>query len=137
MVAGSAAEVVTRLVRATNDHDLDALVSCFAQEYVNETPAHPSRSFAGREQVKRNWEQIFAFVPDLRAEVTASAYDGNTAWTEWSMRGTRPDGSAHQMTGVIVFGVDAGTIRWARFFLEPVDEATGTIDDAVREQVVR
>ncbi len=136
-MAGSAAEVVTRLVRATNEHDLDALVSCFAEEYVNETPTHPSRGFAGREQVKRNWEQIFAFVPDLRAEVTASAYDGSTAWTEWSMQGTRPDGSAHRMAGVIVFGLDEGTIRWARFYLEPVDEATGTVDDAVREQVVR
>ena len=43
---------------------------------------------------------------------------------------------AHQMRGVIVFGVRDGVARWARFYLEPVDEDAGTVDDAVREQVV-
>jgi hypothetical protein len=65
--------MVDRLVQATNDHDLGALVACFAQEYASETPAHPARGFRGRGQVRRNWEQIFSFVPDLRAEVTRSA----------------------------------------------------------------
>ena len=61
--------MVERLVRATNDHDVDALAACFAEDYENETPVHPARGFRGREQVRRNWEQIFAFVPDVRAEV--------------------------------------------------------------------
>jgi hypothetical protein len=30
--------MLERLVRATNDHDLDALTSCFALDYRNETP---------------------------------------------------------------------------------------------------
>ena len=46
---------VARLQQATNAHDLEAIVACFAEDYVNETPVHPSRSFAGREQVRRNW----------------------------------------------------------------------------------
>jgi hypothetical protein len=41
------------------------------------------------------------------------------------------------MCGVIVFGVGEGTIRWARFYLEPVDDSGATADDAIREQVVR
>lgn len=132
-----AAEMVDRLVRATNAHDLERLVACFAEDYVNETPAHPARGFAGREQVRRNWEQIFGFMPDLRAEVVARAVDGNTVWTEWRMEGTRRDGSAQMMVGVIVFEVAEGTARRARFFLEPVDAGAGTVDDAVRAQVVR
>lgn len=52
-----------RLQEATNAHDLDALVACFAPDYRNETPAHPSRSFQGNEQVRANWRQIFEFVP--------------------------------------------------------------------------
>ncbi len=127
--------MVDRLVRATNDHDLDALAACFAEDYENETPVHPARSFRGRAQVRRNWEQIFSFVPDVRVEVTASAIDGETAWTEWHMAGTRRDGAAHQMRGVVVFGVRDGVAHWARFYLEPVDSGTGTVDDAVREQV--
>ncbi len=129
--------MVDRLVQATNDHDLDALAECFAEDYANETPVHPSRSFSGRAQVRQNWEQIFAFVPDLRAEVTSSTIAGETAWTEWEMTGTRRDGTVHQMRGVIVFGVRAGVAQWARFYLEPVDSATGTVSDAVREQVAR
>jgi len=33
--------------------------------------------------------------------------------------------------------VSDDTIRWARFYLEPVDESDTTVDDAIREQVVR
>ena len=128
-------EVVERLCRATNDHDLGAVVACFAPGYRNETPAHPGRGFTGREQVRRNWEQIFAAVPDLTAEVLRSAVDGHTAWTEWEHRGTRLDGSSHLMRGVVIFGVAGGRAEWARFYLEPVaDDALG-VDAAVRRQV--
>jgi uncharacterized protein (TIGR02246 family) len=129
--------MVERLVRATNDHDVDGVAACFAEDYENVTPVHPARSFRGREQVRRNWEQIFAFVPDVHAEVRRSAVDGDTAWTEWEMTGTRRDGSAHQMRGVVMFGVRDGVAAWARFYLEPVDAGSETVDDAVREQVAR
>ena len=129
--------VIDRLVLATNQHDLEAMVECFSEDYENETPAHPARGFRGRAQVRRNWEQIFAFVPDIHVEVVRSAVDANTTWTEWEMRGTRRDGKSHWMRGVIVFGVDDDAIRWARFYLEPVDESGATVDDAIREQVVR
>lgn len=129
--------MVDRLVRATNDHDADAVSACFAEDYRNETPAHPARGFHGREQVRRNWRQIFAAVPDLRAELLRTAVDGATAWTEWEMTGTRSDGTAHQMRGVVVFGVRDGLAQWGRFYLEPVDASATTIDEAVRRQVVR
>ena len=128
---------VERLVRVTNQHDVDAVTACFAEDYVNETPAHPARGFRGSTQVRRNWEQIFAFVPDIHVEVVRSAVDGGTVWTEWEMRGSRRDGKPHCMRGVIVFGVENDRIQWARFYLEPVDESDATVDDAIREQVVR
>ena len=129
--------MVDRLVQATNDHDLEGVIACFAEDYVNETPVHPGRSFTGRAQVRQNWEQIFAFVPDLAAKVISSTIAGETAWTEWEMTGTRRDGTAHQMRGVIVFGVRDGVAQSARFYLEPVDSGDATVDDAVREQVAR
>src|SRR4249919_1418571 len=93
--------MVDRLEKATNAHDLDALVDCFAADYRNETPAHPARGFTGREQVRRNWQQIFAAVPDLHAALLGSAVEGDTVWTEWEMSGTKRDGNAHLMRGVI------------------------------------
>ena len=129
--------LIHRLLRSINDHDLGALVACFAADYENQTPAHPARGFRGHAQVRRNWEQIFAFVPDLRAEVTRSAVAGQVIWTEWEMTGTRRDGSAHCMRGVVILGVGDGVAQWARFYLEPVELGDTTVDDAVREQVVR
>ncbi|MDP9226828.1 MAG: nuclear transport factor 2 family protein, partial [Actinomycetota bacterium] len=97
--------MVERLCRATNDHDLGALTDCFAPDYRNETPVHPGRGFHGRDQVRRNWEQIFAAVPDLTTTVRWIAEKGSV-WSEWEMRGTRRDGSPHLMAGVVIFGVE-------------------------------
>ena len=129
------AAMIDRLVDATNRHDLDALVDCFADDYRNETPAHPARDFAGREQVRRNWQQIFGAVPNVSARVLRRSVDGNTVWSEWEMGGTRRDGSPHLMRGVILFTVANGRASLARFYLEPVESGGGNVDDAVRRVV--
>src|SRR6185312_13584739 len=85
-LGGGPAAMVQRLSQATNDHDLDAVAGCFTAGYRNETPAHPERSFVGRAQVRKNWAQIFAAVPDLRADVLRCAEDGDTVWSEWEHR---------------------------------------------------
>ena len=126
---------VNRLVRATNDHDLDAIAACFAPDYVNETPAHPGRGFQGRDQVRRNWEQIFAHVPDLHASIVRRATSGDTVWSEWEMRGTRRDGAAHLMRGVVLFEVRDRRAASARFYLEPAQDTGETASEAVREVV--
>jgi ketosteroid isomerase-like protein len=127
--------IVTQLEQAVNAHDLDAIVGCFTADYRNETPAHPARGFNGRDQVRRNWEQILAAVPDVAAEVLSATADGDTVWSEWEHRGTRRDGSRHLMRGVIVFGVRGGLAASARFYLEPVEDGGGAIDATVRRQV--
>ena len=124
--AGPAA-LVERLRQATNDHDLDAVVDCFAADYRNETPVHPERGFTGQEQVRRNWEQIFAAIPDVSTDVLRCAVDGDSVWSEWEHRGTRRDGSRHVMRGVVIFGVVDDRAAWARFYLEPVEENAGGV----------
>jgi ketosteroid isomerase-like protein len=131
-----AGELVDRLCAAVNAHDIEGLVACFADGYVNETPVHPERGFTGKAQVRRNWEQIFGGVPDLAAEATWSA-DDRIAWSEWEMRGTRRDGVAHLMRGVVIFGVEGDEAVWARFYLEPVDFASGDVNAAVRATLTR
>lgn len=130
-----AATMLRNLERATNEHDLDRLVDCFADDYRNETPAHPARSFRGREQVRSNWRQIFAAVPDLHAQVLGSTVDGSAVWSEWEMSGTRPDGVAHLMRGVVIFEVDDQRATSARFYLEPVDRSDTDVNAAVRADV--
>ena len=130
-MAPNPADVVERLACATSRHDLEGIVACFAECYVNQTPAHPQRSFAGRDQVRRNWEQILTGVPDITARVLASAVDGDTVWSEWQMTGTRLDGALHEMRGVIIFDVAGELVQAARFYLEPLERESGTVDDAV------
>jgi ketosteroid isomerase-like protein len=132
---GGPAAAVQRLQEAVADRDLEAVVACFSPGYRNETPVHPERGFTGRDQVRQNWTQIFAAIPDIEAEVVRLAVDGNVVWSEWEHRGTRPDGSPHLMRGVIIFGVDDGVIDWARFYLEPVEAGVGGVGEAIRRQV--
>ena len=132
-MASNPADVVERLARATSAHDLEGIVACFAEGYVNETPTHPQRSFAGRDQVRRNWAQILTGVPDITARVLATAVDGDTVWSEWQMSGTRLDGALHEMRGVIIFEVAGELVRAARFYLEPLERESGTVDDAVHQ----
>lgn len=123
--------LLSRLTTATNAHDIDALVGCFSPEYVNDTPAHPSRNFTGSDQVRRNWARLFDSIPDLRAEILQSAVDGSTAWTEWVMVGTRRDGTEHHMRGVMIFTAANGFLASVRFYMEPVEAIGGDIDDAI------
>src|SRR5215469_14415272 len=128
------AALLDRLAAATNAHDIDALEGCFASGYRNETPAHPAQGFTGRGQVRRNWEQIFAVMPDLTATVLRSACDGGAVWSEWEMAGTRPDGAPMRMAGVVIFGVRGGRFSWARFYLEPVQAGGPDVNQAVRQR---
>jgi ketosteroid isomerase-like protein len=132
---GGPVRTVRRLQEAVASRDLELVVACFAPHYRNDTPAHPQRSFTGRDQVRQNWLQIFAAVPDIEAEVTHLAVAGDVVWTEWEHRGTRPDGTRHLMRGVVIFGVEDELIAWARFYLEPVEAGGGGVSQAVRRQV--
>jgi len=125
---GGGAAALERLLRAVNEHDLEGMVACFADDYVNETPVHPLRGFTGNEQVRRNWSQIFAGIPDLCAELPRQILDGDTAWTEWEMSGRRVDGLPFLMRGVVIFRIVDDAIASARFYLEPVEETSGDID---------
>jgi ketosteroid isomerase-like protein len=124
--------VLDRLVRAVNAHDVDALVGCFAAEFVSETPAHPDRNFTGVDQVRRNWSMIFDAVPDLTASVTRWSLEDDVIWAEWEHRGTRRDGAPHDLRGVTIMGAAATGIGWLHFYLEPVARDAMGATEAVR-----
>ena len=97
------AETMDCLLAAMNAHDLDAFVACFAPEYESRQPAHPSRSFCGSDQVRKNWEGVFAGVPDFRAELVMSAVTGDGIEIgEWRWYGTHTDGAPFAMRGSAV-----------------------------------
>ncbi|BCT77759.1 hypothetical protein SCMU_36010 [Sinomonas cyclohexanicum] len=127
---------VRRVFEAISRHDLDAMVACFAEDYLNETPIHPDRGFTGRHQVRKNWSAILASIPDLEPYVVraTTAPDGRV-WVEWGQRGTRRDGVPVHLAGVSIFTIDVDDISAVRFYLEPVEQETGDVDANVAEVV--
>ena len=126
--------VTPRLLAAMNAHDLDAFAACFAPDYRSDQPAHPNRAFRGADQARRNWEGVFAGVPDFSAELLSLAVtDDSVELAEWSWRGTHTDGSPFAMRGVTVFGVQDGRLAWGRLYMEPVEQGGADIDEMVQD----
>jgi ketosteroid isomerase-like protein len=125
--------LVRRMGAAMNDHDIEAFVACFSEDYDSSQPAHPDRAFRGREQVRANWSAVFSGVPDFRAEVGRVDAVGDVVWSEWRWEGTQTDGGRLDMAGVIVLGVKDDRVAWARLYVEPVERAGAGIDAAVRD----
>ena len=127
-------QVTRRLLAAMNAHDLDAFAGCFAADYRSEQPAHPNRAFRGADQARRNWEGVFAGVPDFTAELLALAVaDGGVELAEWRWTGTHGDGSPFAMRGATVFGVEEGRLAWGRLYMEPVEQGGSAIDEMVQD----
>jgi ketosteroid isomerase-like protein len=129
------AEIMNRLLLAMNAHDLDAFVACFAAEYESQQPAHPGRQFQGSDQVRKNWEGVFAGVPDFTAELmlATTTTDEGVEVGEWHWHGTHTDGSSFGMQGVIVAGVEHGQIAWGRLYMEPIEQGGANIDEMVQD----
>jgi ketosteroid isomerase-like protein len=131
--ASPTVDLLERMQRATNDHDLEALASCFHLDFDSTFPAHPERAFSGQAQMRKNWAQIFAAVPDIESHLVRSASNHDTAWAEWEWSGTRRDGVPFAMRGVTIQEVQGGKIAWARLYMEPVQEGGPDAGAAVRQ----
>lgn len=123
---------VERLHEAMNQHDLDAFLECFDENYQSEQPIHPNRGFGGKEQVRKNWSSIFESFPDLTAELLRHTSDEGTAWSEWHWTAT-----GLNMARVIIFGVEADRIVWGRLYMDAIEEGGENIDEAVRSMTDR
>ncbi len=124
-------QVLDDLVEATNAHDLERLVRCFASDYVLTDPAHPARSFTGSAQVERNWRSLFTGIPDLRLEVQNQATTDSGFWLEAAQVGTRRDGTPMRGQMVFIAEVAAGCVMRARVYVVPVEPGGPSVDAVI------
>ena len=124
-------EVIDRLVIAVNAHDFDAAASVVHQNYRSEQPTHPGRAFVGRDQMRANWQAMFAGIPDFHAEVVRSVCDGDTIWSEWHWAGTQDSGQPFEMRGVTLFEIAGDHVVAGRLYLENIEREMVDIDQAV------
>jgi len=118
--------VIERMTEALNQHDLEAFLDCFGEDYRSAQPAHPNRGFGGKEQVRKNWSGMFESFPDFEAELLRATTSDEVLWGEWRWRAT-----GLHMAGVTIMGVEADRISWARLYMEQVEEDGQDIDEAM------
>lgn len=121
-----------RLEHAISHQDLDALTQCFDPDYQSEFPVHLDRAFRGHAQMRKNWTQIFAAVPDIQATLVRAVADGQTVWTEWDWKGTRSDGAPYHMRGVTIQTIPEDRITRVWLYMEPVQAAGPGTGAAIR-----
>ena len=95
---------------AWNSHDLERLMSLFADDCVFEASAGPEshgRRFTGRAQVMIAFADVFDSMPDANwDEARHFVISDDYGMSEWRLTGTLVDG-----TGVDVLGCDLLTMR--------------------------
>ncbi|AOT04261.1 nuclear transport factor 2 family protein [Arthrobacter sp. U41] len=117
--------VAQRWVTSLSAHDLEAAVDCFDAAYVDEAPARRGESVRGQDSVRRNFSMLLSDLPDLAANISRTVADGDDVWMEWSMQGTRRDGTLLEFVGVNIFRVKDGRFRSGRIYTEIVRDAGG------------
>lgn len=96
--------VLEQLCDAFNQHDLDKIMSHFADDCVLEMPrgSHPwgSRS-EGRENVRKALASRFEGLPDVHYGNPQHFVDAgaNTGISKWTLTGTRRDGQRIEVCG--------------------------------------
>jgi ketosteroid isomerase-like protein len=101
--------VLERMLDGFNRHDLDAIMSLFAQDCVFEAPRGPDpwgRRFEGKEAVAEGLGARFTGIPDVSYEGHGDFVSGERGVSEWTLRGTTVDGQ-----GLEVRGCDIWTFR--------------------------
>lgn len=115
MAAGREVTVDTlkRILDAFNRHDLDAIMTFFADDCVLEMPRGPhswGRRFVGRDQVREGLASRFAGLPDVHYGDDTHWVCGTKGVSEWTVTGTTPAGARIEVRGCDHFEFRDGKI---------------------------
>jgi ketosteroid isomerase-like protein len=114
-------EALRQVLDAFNRHDLDAIMSHFAEDCVFESPRGPDpwgRRFEGKEEVRRGLAARFEGIPDVHYSDDDSFVSGNRGVSEWTISGTTVDGERVEARGcdLWTFGDDDRLTRKDSFW---------------------
>ncbi len=114
-------DALKRLLEAFNRHDLDAIMSQFADDCVLEFPRGPDvwgRRFVGKDEVRRGLGDRLEGIPDVRYVDDDHFASGNRGVSEWTITGTTVDGERIEVRGcdLWTFGDDDRVTRKDSFW---------------------
>jgi ketosteroid isomerase-like protein len=122
MTGAAPAAVMERIRDAVNSRDMDALMACYAPDIRAEEPTLMDRDFRGSAQLRANWNEVLAGLPELTMDLLACVVDGDTVWAEWRWSGRRADGTPIFRTGVIIYDVRGGRVVRLRRYMGPLQK---------------
>ena len=100
------AETLERLLGAFNSHDIDAVMSFFADDCKLDLPRGPDpwgRRLQGREQVREGLASRFAGIPDVHYSDDRHWVTADRGCSEWLLTGTATDGQRIEVSGCDLF----------------------------------
>jgi ketosteroid isomerase-like protein len=114
--AGAAPMTTDRLqdfADAWNRHDVDALMGFMAEDCEFLTSAGPDACgarHAGRDAVRAAFADVFQRIRDAHWGGARHAVAGDRGLSQWTLTGSRPDGTRVEVDGVDVFTFRDGLI---------------------------
>ena len=114
-------EVLRRVLDGFNRHDLDAIMSHFADDCVFEAPRGPDpwgRRFAGMDEVRRGLAARFQGIPDVQYGDDKHFACGARGVSEWTLSGTTVEGEHIEVRGcdLWTFGLGGKIVRKDSFW---------------------
>jgi taurine dehydrogenase small subunit len=102
-------EVLVEVLDAFNRHDLDAIMSHFAEDCVFESPRGPDiwgRRFVGKQAVRSGLAARFEGIPDVHYGHAEHFACGNRGASEWTISGTTTEGERIEVRGCDLWTFD-------------------------------
>jgi ketosteroid isomerase-like protein len=116
--------VLEAFLRAFNAHDVDAIMSFFAEDCVLDMPRGPGpggRRLVGKQQVREGIQSRFDGVPDVHYGDDSHWLCGDRGVSEWTLRGTHRTGEPIEVRGCDLFQFVDGKISRKDSFWKIVD----------------
>jgi steroid delta-isomerase-like uncharacterized protein len=101
--------VLQQVFDGFNRHDIDVIMSFFADDCVFESPRGPDpwgRRFVGRDEVRRGFAARFEGLPDVRYDGGDHFASGHRGVSEWTISGTTVDGERVEVRGCDLWTFD-------------------------------
>ena len=95
-------ELLKEITRAFNDHDLDWIMSFFADDCSLDMPrgSEPwGTRYIGKEEVRKGLATRFETVPDVHYGEDRHWVSGDLGVSEWLLTGTSPSGKSIKVQG--------------------------------------
>ena len=112
-MTASRLDVLERMVAAFNRHDLDEIMSLFADECVFESPRGTDpwgTRFVGRAEVREGLAARFRGIPDVHYGDARHFVAGDRGASEWTLTGTTTEGEPIEVRGCDLWTFDGDRV---------------------------